>query len=122
MKPEQSRIFIAEDNEFVRMGLELFLSSRGHKVVYQADSLPSALQGVREARRLGVNVAILDGNLMKGETNCSDGRTVARALREEVPGVAIIGLTSTPNADYGDININKDGDAQKRLIQAIADL
>ena len=107
--PENAVIFIAEDNDEMRRMLKTMLKIRGHSVVLEADSLKEALEGVKEVKTLGVNVAIVDGSL-DGQDSPGDGPKVAEALRKEIPTIKIVSFSGASKpVTWGDYNPGKSG-------------
>ena len=87
--PENSRIrvFLLDDHEVVRRGLRDLLEADGDVVVVgEAGTVDEALRRIPPTRP---DVAVLDVRLPDG-----DGVEVCAAVRERVPGVACLVLTS----------------------------
>ena len=102
--PKEAKIFIAEDNVSYRDALKDLLDYCGHTVVLEAGSISEALEKTKEAKGLGVNIAILDGDLGSGDVY--DGPKIAKILRKEIPGIKIISFSAKP-AGWGDVNPGK---------------
>ncbi len=107
MSPENARVFIAEDNKNFLDIIQEYLEEAGHSVVLKANTLTDALAGVDNLEKLGIDVAVLDGNLDEWETKGYDGQEVLRAIRATAPRVRTIGMSGNkfPNAD---IDLGKD--------------
>ena len=104
--PKEAKVFLVEDDESVRKMLKVFLSREGHQVILEAGSLEEALEGAKKIIQNGVNLAIVDGLLRLGADSAEDGEMVASTLRQEAPGIKIIGL-SCLEVNFGDINLKK---------------
>lgn len=97
--------------------MEILLADNGHEVMLEAGSFEEALENVKKAKELGVNIAILDGDL---GTGYQDGQKIAELLKKEMPGIKIISFSGLP-ADWGDVNPDKEV-GPKRLLEIIAEL
>ena len=85
--PAPLRVFLLDDHDVVRKGLAALLQGREDLVVVgEADTCASALEQVP---RLRPDVAVLDVRLPDG-----DGITVCRDLRDQLPELACLMLTS----------------------------
>lgn len=107
MSPEKARVFIAEDNEDFLDIIQEYLEEADHSVVLKASTLTDALAGVNNLEKLGVDIAVLDGNLDEWETKGYDGQEVLRVIRATAPNVRTISMSGNkfPNAD---IDLGKD--------------
>jgi CheY-like chemotaxis protein len=119
---EKARIFLVEDNQGCRDSLVGLLEDIGYSVVLWAENLGQALDAIQSGRlrELGVNVAIVDGNLSPGDISCSDGFAAAGKIREAGLPIKIIALSGTDakKASYGDKFVKK-GVGIEELIAAI---
>lgn len=120
--PPEAKIFLSEDDPNLRKVTKRGLEFEGHRVVVEAHDLKTALDGVETARELGVNVAVLDGNLTPRDVSCRDGRMVASALRAAIPGIRIVAFSGSISADYGDVLVDKNDweDCMDKLIEAVS--
>ncbi|MQA79655.1 MAG: response regulator [Streptosporangiales bacterium] len=85
-------VFLLDDHEVVRQGLRTVLEHEPDiEVVGEAENASQALGRVPALRP---DIAVLDVRLPDG-----DGITVCRELRDRVPGLACIMLTSFPDDD-----------------------
>ena len=108
MSPENAHVFVAEDDKSWRgIIIRRKLEGAGHQVAFEAPDIESALEGATQAKELGVNVAVVDGNLNERAVSCADGRAIAKALRETLPSIKIIALSASDLADYGDVRLDK---------------
>ena len=88
--PEPIRLLLVEDNEVFREALELLLALRSDIVVVASVSDgSSAVDAVLEHRP---DVVLMDYRLPG-----IDGVQATRAVREAVPGVAVVVLTASAN-------------------------
>ena len=100
---KKGTVFLIEDDKALTGVEERFIQEEGHKIVLIASSRQEALDKINQAKELGVNVAVVDGNLGTGP---NDGPEVARALREVIVGIKIISF-SGDIVDWGDFNPKK---------------
>ena len=100
---KKGMVFLIEDDKAL-IGVEKrFIQGEGHDIVLVAHSRQEALDKISQAKELGVNVAVVDGNLGTGP---NDGPQVARALKEAIAGIKIISF-SGDIVDWGDFNPRK---------------
>lgn len=122
---DKAKIFYAEDDESLRKINVLLLEDEGHQVVLQADNLKQAMEAIENGRlrELGVNIAIVDGNLTRGDCSCSDGFTVSKEIRGTGLPIKIIAFSGSlkDDAAYGDVYVDK-GDRIQVLFDAISSL
>ena len=99
--PEKAKVFIAEDDADFLDTLRPVLEDAGHTITFTADSLESALSAIGDFKRLGIQVAIVDGNLNPNVRSGTDGRQLVNTIRRLSPDVRIIGMSSgsIPNVD-----------------------
>ena len=107
----QARIFVAEDDEEYRDGFlipELERDAR-NKVVLVAENLSEAETAIRGFNFSRINVATLDGNLVRGSGSYLDGMAMLRQIREAELRVCAIGmaLESFPEGHTLDKDITK---------------
>ena len=76
------RVLIVEDHSMVADGLARVLTAEGFEIVAMAAGMDEALRRARSARP---DVAVVDQNLPDGH-----GTDLARQLRDESPGTAVI--------------------------------
>jgi len=118
---EHARIFYAEDSRVVRNAMRLNLQDLGHEIIVEVTTLDDGLEQINKAVELGVNVAIIDGNLRPMDISCEDGRKLSSALKEAIPSIVIIANPGGEiDPDYGDIIITKnERGAIAKIIDAI---
>jgi len=88
------RLLIVDDHEVVRRGLVAYLDRRPQfQVVAEAGTCAEA---ILQARRFRPDIALLDINLPD-----ASGIEACRLVREELPDVMVVFLTSSP--DEGDV-------------------
>ena len=106
MAPEQAKVFLAEDDIGLRGTIKGLVNKAGHEVVGEAGTLNGAVAAIEELKVLGVNVAVLDGNLTEEDFSGDDGAQIATALRKEIPGIRIVSLSAQAQT-YGDAHVSK---------------
>ncbi|OGD65555.1 hypothetical protein A3F08_02695 [Candidatus Berkelbacteria bacterium RIFCSPHIGHO2_12_FULL_36_9] len=105
--PERARVFVAEDNSEWQKIIRRQLTRAGHDIVLEASSFDEAMEMVELAQKEGINVAVLDGSLDSSQSSMRcDGRIIAEALRKQVPGIKIIGLSGFI-AKWADVDLGK---------------
>ncbi|MDO8424640.1 MAG: response regulator [bacterium] len=97
-----AKVFIAEDEENIRKLLEVWVRMTGHELVLEAATFEEAMDMVKLAHDKEVDLAIVDGTLKVSK----DGELIAKALRENVPGIKVISH-SAHKVSFGDLNLQK---------------
>lgn len=110
-------IFIAEDHEKSREIAKKHLARAQHPVLVEASNLATALSLVEQLPVLGIELAILDGNLTPGDDSGNDGKTIAEAIRKHCPGIKIL-VWSRQAYTWGDAYCPKGPDYNK-LVEAV---
>lgn len=103
---EKAKVFVAEDDPSIQQVIKWFLSKGGHEVVLQAQTLSEALRSIKQFEKLGIQIAVIDGNLTPGDISGSDGYQLATAIRQLAPNVTTIGM-SVLSVDGVDIDLGK---------------
>ncbi len=106
MSPENANVFLVEDDKSFRGYARRFIEGAGHKIVVEVDTFQGALEAISSVKALGVNVAVVDGNLTEEDFSGDDGSRIAAVLREEIPGIKIISFSGNKQS-YGDIHVSK---------------
>ncbi len=91
--PEKARVLLVDDEDLMREMVRDFLKSAGHVVVLEAATMLQAEAALNNLDKVGINVAILDGNLTKDDKSGDDGARIADAIRARFPSVRILGLS-----------------------------
>jgi DNA-binding NarL/FixJ family response regulator len=89
-----ARVVLAEDDVLLREGIASLLERSGFDVVGQAGDAPELLRLAREHQP---ELVIVDIRMPPG--NRTDGLDAARAIREELPGIAILVLSAHVEVD-----------------------
>jgi len=103
---KKAKVFLVEDDQTLIRVETLWIEDPGHKVVLIAHSRKEALGMVKDAKKAGVDIAVVDGNL---GTGVNDGPEVAKALEKEIPNIGIISF-SGEIVDWGHQNPRKPAD------------
>lgn len=119
MCPEKARVAMIEDNAAIREMLRTALEFTGHIMVFEADTLPQALEFADKAGEYRADVAIVDGNLQAG-SHCEDGILVVEALKKSDPSITTIGY-SADCIDLGDVTLRKGEVSIFDIIQLVTD-
>ena len=113
MSPERAKVFVVEDSRQWRNLIIPELEFAGHEVVVTSTTLQEALEAVGTLTQLGIQVAIIDGNLSKEEKEkCA---FLLESITEKAPEVKTIGLSMDKvvgvDVDLGKKNLNSLGQA-----------
>lgn len=108
MSPERAKVFVAEDDKRWQDIIKSLLTDAGHSVVLTAQTREQALGAVPQLKELGVQVAIIDGNLNPHDSNGADGQALLAAIRAQVPGVKTVGMSGNTVGGV-DVNVGKLG-------------
>ena len=114
-----AKAFIAEDDSDWQEIYRDILEVEGHQVLLTATSRPEALAAVDKLFELGIDLALIDGNLNKRDNDGADGQAVLAAIRTKAPNVKTVGVSalSVPGADAqaSKIRIERLGEVVKNL-------
>lgn len=120
--PPEAKVFIAEDRAKWQATYERILPIGGHSVVATATTMDEASEVIPTLGDLGVQVAIVDGNLGE-DTNGEDGRLIADQLRNLYPDIKIVGASMDPDGVHGaDVNVWKGRMEPRKLVDLITEL
>lgn len=106
MSPENANVFLVDDEASWTRTARKSLIEAGHKVPLEATDVNSAYNLIARAQELGINVAVLDGNLTGMDFNCNEARRIADALKAQIPEIKIVALGSE-RADFGKARLTK---------------
>ena len=119
MSPEKARVFVAEDNKAYQKIIQEYLEEAGHSVVLRATTYRDAIDGIKTLENLGVDVAILDGNLTRGEDSGDEGQLMLRAIRAVAPRVRTVGMSASSvrgtDVDLGKFKVEEIGNVVTKL-------
>ncbi|MDO8573572.1 MAG: hypothetical protein Q7R77_02370 [Candidatus Daviesbacteria bacterium] len=117
--PEKARVAIFEDNLMFLDAFKTRIIAAGHNVVSEATNLRTALEAVEQFEQLGVQVAIIDGNLDPNNTSGYDGRALVAAINRLAPIVKTVGMSNSSvegvTIDLGKRNYPKLGETVTNL-------
>lgn len=102
-----ARVFLAEDNAVSYPLFVKWLEAAGHQVIASAHTLSKSLAAVRQFGELGINLAIVDGNLDPGASGCRDGKQIAKAITEAGLGIKVVAISGEVETGYGDYQLPK---------------
>jgi len=108
----RGRVVIADDEVLLREGLASLLERSGFNVVGQAGDGRELLALVREH---APNLAIVD--IRMPPTHTTEGLDAARAIREEVPGTAILVLSAHVDVEHA-IDLLASGERSGYLLKS----
>ncbi len=119
MSPEKARVFVVEDDIRSQILLKYLLVAAGHSIVLTAETRQQALEAVTQLKELGVQVAIIDGNLNPYDGDGADGQAVLAAIRVQAPEVKTVGMARFSvrgvDVDVGKINLAQIGEVVRKL-------
>jgi CheY-like chemotaxis protein len=101
--PPEARIFLAEDFPPRSEVVKELLEDAGHQVLLEAKSLEEGLSLISKAIKGGINVAVLDDGMPEED----DGEQLAKLLREGIPGIKIVSISSR-KVGYVDVYAGKE--------------
>lgn len=103
------RIFLADDDDRFRPQIKAALEAAGHQVVIEARNGQEARARIKDAKELGVEVAVLDCRM----PNIEDGPEIAGALNQFIPELLVVSISDQwrgvwidPNYDRGNPHPN----------------
>lgn len=93
MCPAEARVAVFEDISDQRRIMTRNLTALGHTVVAEASNMQEAKDLIPQLDDLGIQVAIVDGNLgtWTKETAGRDGSEIAKGIKESNPNITVIG-------------------------------
>lgn len=103
-----ARVAIFEDQEGIREILRRGLSSNGHTVTFQAESMDAARNALEGVNENDFDIAIVDGNLDSDTISGEDGAEIASLIRRKAANVAIIGFSASAPVVGADVDVGKD--------------
>ena len=118
--PPEAKVAIIEDRRDFRMIERGLLAEGDHTVVMEMATVWEAQGSIPDLWLSGVQVVILDGNLTPGQTDGSEGRQLAKQIKEAYPDgtIKVIGVTMDPDGVWGaDAQVSKE-----RMMRGTADL
>ena len=113
---QEAKIGIFDDLEIFRTRTELILRNLGHNILINAATLRESVKAI-DALEDTLDVALVDGTLEHDSEPMSDGKTIARLLREKFGGS--VNIVSVSGA--GDIFEGADTAIAKADVEAISD-
>lgn len=111
----KAKLIIAEDEQIIALGMQIFLSEAGHQICGIA---ATAAEAVRLGELHRPELALLDVRLAEG----SDGTDAARELRDHfgIPSILVTGhLDRTQAQDVGALGLLKKPYDPMRLLEII---
>ncbi len=101
MSPEKAKVFVAEDDETWQKFIKIYLEEAGHSVVATARTIEEAMEIIEKLEEMGIDVAVLDGNLNEDEYKGFDGMAMLRKIRDTAKNVKTVGMSgnSVPGTD-----------------------
>jgi len=85
-------------------------------IVEAAASLEEAMEKISGLAELGVNIAIVDGNMDDDFiVNGSDGEKIAEEIKKQHPNIIVIGNAGGVKLKHADYNSTKMEDPEKLL-------
>lgn len=115
------KVFLIEDDPVDARDAFEELKSAGHELIQYAGNFEDASSRIPDAMKLGMTVAIVDGNLDHHLEDCADGREISQLIRDQAPGTTIVAYSrsSEKTANFGDIYVNKKPALLAEMITAI---
>jgi DNA-binding NtrC family response regulator len=117
--PPEARVAVFEDDQDAREILKVYLEIKGHKVVFEATSMPEAEAIIPTLGEHEIQVAVIDGNLTRGEDSGREGKRINEQIKGLFPNIKTVG-NSLGLVEGVDVNIGKTNN--KNLAQVITEL
>lgn len=103
---EKAKVAIFEDNTDWQEKFKSQLTQYGHAVVLTAATYAEALEAITTFDELGVQIAIVDGNLSPNTDSGSEGQNLVRVIKQQTPHVKIVGMSADNNIFKGLVDAN----------------
>ena len=89
-----AKAFVAEDDSWWQEIYRDILEGEGHQVLLTATNRAEALAAVEKLGELGIDLALIDGNLNEWDSDGADGQAVLAAIRAKAPNVKTVGVSA----------------------------
>jgi len=106
MSPENSNIFLVDDEASWLRAARKSLQEAGHSVVLEAIDAKKAQDLIPLAIQLNVNVVVLDVNLTGVDFKNILATSLAERLREQIPDIKIVAYGAAQSA-FADESVTK---------------
>ena len=116
---DKARVAIFEDHEMVADSLTRGLEWMGHSAVATAKTLGEAEQLIANLAEDGLDLAIVDGNLTRGDISGRDGANITRLLKGKFSGIVVIGMSGNNEVEGADHQIIKGQGNDLQAIESI---
>lgn len=92
---QEANVGIFDDLDILRTRTGLILRNLGHNVLINAGTMAESAKVIEELTE-PLDVALVDGSLEPGSEPCSDGKKIARLLREKLgESVKIVSISES---------------------------
>ena len=119
MSPQNARVFIVEDSLSWQEAYRALIDSSSHTLVQLATNMADAEEALPKLAEMGIQVAIIDGNISKTGHNGLEGKYLIGKIKRLFPEIKTIGMSGefalNADIDLGKLNAND-------LIKTITDL
>ncbi len=121
MEPSEGSVLIVDDDPTLVRDVRVYLMIEGYKV-YVTMTKKEALEMIPSLGRLGIKVALIDGNLGQGAFDGSDGVEINTAIKVKYgDSIKTVGISSTHSVPEADIPRINTGD-YRNFVDAVAQL
>lgn len=105
---KKARVAIFEDNALISECLLEALTGAEHEIVLHAPTMAAARLAIEQLTPEELDVAVIDGNLDKGQISGQNGNEIATALRANLGDIMLIGFAASGDVEGVDVNVRKD--------------
>ena len=117
--PPEAKVAIFEDKEYEILLAQGNLRAAGHTVVGIASTMGEAEELIPQLGELGVQVAIVDGNLTTGDGSGNDGLNIHRQIKQLFPDITTVRYSRGPleGLDITDIKKGDVAELARRITE-----
>ena len=121
MSENPKRVALFEDYEGIITSLKMLLPPEGYEIVSITKVMIEAMKIASQLNKLDVLVALVDGNLTKGERGNWEGALITGTIHEKSPGVVVVGYPSDGIVSGADYNVEK-SEGPRALLEVLAQI
>ncbi len=106
----EHKILIAhfEDDPMTLSDVDIYFRMIGITVEAVATTAADAVSLIPLLEKMGVHIAVIDGNLSRGNDSGNDGAAIAQSIKTKAPSIKTVGFTTSRDGIRGvDVNVRK---------------